>query len=92
MKGAAKMQWKLIELRKKSGLTQPDMARLLGLNVNTYGKKERGQIEFKLSEVIAIHKLFNFTIEEIFLNNNIILNDVKGVKSSENDVDDAKTI
>lgn len=85
------MQWKLIELRKKSGLTQPDMARKLGLNVNTYGKKERGQIEFKLSEVIAIHRLFGYT-EEIFLSNKSILNDVKGDGSSENGTDNSKAL
>lgn len=72
------MQWNLIKLRTESGLSQPDMARILNVNVNTYGKKERGEREFKLSEMIAIHKHFGRTLDEIFLEPECIKNAPRG--------------
>lgn len=37
--------------RAEMGLTQKQMADILGMNVNTYRKKENGEREFTLSEV-----------------------------------------
>lgn len=37
--------------RAENGLTQEEMAEILGMNTDTYRKKENGKREFTLSEV-----------------------------------------
>ncbi|MDX1769909.1 MAG: helix-turn-helix transcriptional regulator [Planococcaceae bacterium] len=68
------MQWNLIRLRKEHGLNQKELEKVIGMKPGTYGRKERGELEFRISEMIAIHQYFNVSMDEIFLPTNCILN------------------
>lgn len=68
------MQWGLIKLRKERGITQEELAKIIGINTRTYVTKELGQREFKLSEMIKIHQYFGNSLDEIFLPPECILN------------------
>ncbi|OUM83608.1 helix-turn-helix transcriptional regulator [Caldibacillus debilis] len=61
------MQTKLIALRRYHGLTQKDMADLIGVDLRTYINKEMGQSQFKANEMFTIAKHFQKPIDEIFL-------------------------
>ena len=61
------MQNKLYALRKDNGITQEEMANKLGISRVSYGKKERGSSEFTQDEMFEISKIFNRTINDIFL-------------------------
>lgn len=60
-------QWKLEDLRELSGDTQEGMAKLLNINTTTYRRKEKGDAEFKASEMFIIAEKYNMEIEDIFL-------------------------
>lgn len=63
---------KLIECRRLLGYTQPDMATIAGVSQETYKKHERGEFEFRLSEMLAIQEAINdnlqtnYTLDELF--------------------------
>lgn len=63
---------KLIECRRLLGYTQPDMAAIAGVSPETYKKHERGEFEFRLSEMLAIQEAINdnlqtnYTLDELF--------------------------
>lgn len=63
---------KLIECRKLLGYTQPAMAAIAGVSPETYKKHERGEFEFRLSEMLAIQENINnelqthLTLDELF--------------------------
>lgn len=61
------MQEKLMVMRKKSGITQQQMADLLGVTPKTYNHKENGIIQFKANEMFEIANYFHLKIEDIFL-------------------------
>lgn len=58
--------WKLIGARSEKGLSQQDMANVIGISKGNYYSKENGIKEFKISEINTILKLLNKTYEEIF--------------------------
>ena len=59
---------KLRGLRVAKGLTQEDMADILGISKQTYNQKEQGKSEFKTSEINIILDLFDDeNYENIFL-------------------------
>lgn len=60
------MQWNLIRIRKENGLTQKKMAEILGIGIDTYGKKERGILQFTQDEMFSLSRYFNLPLEEIF--------------------------
>ena len=60
------MQAKLYVLRKGAGMTQSDMASMLGISRVSYGKKERGSAEFTQDEMFKISDMFNLGIDDIF--------------------------
>lgn len=60
-------QWKLEDLRELSGDTQEQMAHLLNINVSSYRNKEKGDTEFRATEMFKIARYYNRTIEDIFL-------------------------
>lgn len=64
------MQKKLAALRRYFGLTQQDMADLLGIDKRTYQKKELGESQFKANEMFIISRRFNMPIDQIFLPTN----------------------
>ncbi|WP_019156920.1 helix-turn-helix domain-containing protein [Robertmurraya massiliosenegalensis] len=53
-------------IRKKHGLTQNDMADLLGITISTYSRKEKEISRFTIEEGIKIASLFGETIEDLF--------------------------
>lgn len=61
------MQTKLKGLRSEHGLTQADLAKLLGITRQTYAEKENGNQPFKADELFAISAYFDKPIEDIFL-------------------------
>lgn len=61
------MQEKLILLRKKIGVTQESLSKLLKINPKTYSAKELGKTEFSMNEMFKISEYFGMPIEDIFL-------------------------
>lgn len=59
----AKIRGKRCELK----LTQQDMANKLGITLKTYCFKEKGTSDFTLKEVVELCKIFNCTLNDIFL-------------------------
>ncbi|WP_162012531.1 helix-turn-helix transcriptional regulator [Streptococcus sp. S784/96/1] len=60
------MQAKLYELRKKAGLTQAQMAKIIDKSETTYRDKESGKRDFTLSEMYKIANLLGKNIGDIF--------------------------
>lgn len=62
------MQMKLYVLRKnKYKKTQQEIADYLEISVVSYRNKEKGKNEFTQDEMFALAKLFNCSIDYIFL-------------------------
>ena len=62
------MQMKLYALRKdKYKKTQQELADYLGISVVSYRNKEKGKNEFTQDEMFALAKLFDRSIDYIFL-------------------------
>lgn len=63
---------KLIECRELLKLTQSDMAAYIGIGRETYKRKERGEFDFRLMEMLAIQETINdnlqtnLTLDELF--------------------------
>lgn len=66
------MSRKLKALRIAKGLSQSDMAKILGIGLTTYNKKEQGKIPFSLPEAKYIADIFGATIDEIFFNYEVV--------------------
>ncbi|MCC0647985.1 helix-turn-helix domain-containing protein [Clostridioides sp. ZZV15-6598] len=58
----------LKSLRVRQGLRQRDLAKILGMNPNTYSSKENGDRRFTVSEAMKISDFFNTDVKDIFLN------------------------
>ena len=61
------MQEKLIILKEERNLTNKEMAELLGITALQYRKKEKGETQFKLNEMLKISQFFEKTLHDIFL-------------------------
>ena len=61
------MQENLLILRKRKGMSQREMANILGITETQYGAKERGESDFKGTEMFTIADFFAKPIENIFL-------------------------
>lgn len=69
--------YKLEYYRSKYGLTQREMADLLGVNLSTYNQKVNRRQKFNVDEMLIIHAFLNakahengeevITLQEIFL-------------------------
>jgi len=58
----------LAKLRKERGITQEQMAKIIGVkNASTYNRKERGHNQFKSDEMEIVKDLFQLPIDDIFL-------------------------
>ena len=51
--------------RKKRGLSREDMAQLIKVSINSYGKKERGCVKFSDAEKIVIANKLQLTLVEV---------------------------
>lgn len=62
------MQLKLYDLRKNyKHMTQQEIADYLGISAKAYRDKEKGVHPFTQDEMFALSKLFNLSIDTIFL-------------------------
>jgi putative transcriptional regulator len=61
------MQTNLIIWRKENGVTQQQMAQLLGITQKQYSLKERGKAQFTLDEMFEIAKFVGKSVDQIFL-------------------------
>lgn len=61
------MQWKLIIARKNKPNTQEEIAKILGISVEGYRKKEGGVSQFKANEMFILSEYFGVNIENLFL-------------------------
>ena len=51
--------------RRRKNLTRKDMANLIGKSLNTYGKKERGDVEFTDEEKVIVAKELELSPEQV---------------------------
>ena len=61
------MQYKLMGIRKEHQDNQEDLAKLLGINIQTYRKKEHDVSQFNLQEMFKIADRYNMRVDDIFL-------------------------
>lgn len=61
------MRNKIEELRKQQGMTQQAMGSALGVSRQTVISLENGKYNPSLGLAYSIAKLFNLTIEEVFI-------------------------
>lgn len=76
------MRNKLIKLRKNKGLTQKEVAEILGITRGYYGHIETGRRNPPLKLALNIGKLFDKKVEDIFLINNETKCIIKNHKAS----------
>lgn len=62
------MRKKLIEIRKKKGYTQEQMAERLNVARTTYTGYEKGNISPSLETALKIKKILNYKKDDIFFN------------------------
>ena len=55
---------RLKAIRKRAGMTQPEVAKSIGISSAAYHKKETGKSDFNDSEKLALYDLFKMTFEE----------------------------
>ena len=64
---------KLRELRLDHGYTQAEVSKMIGLNEgkleegSNYGKRERGVIDFSLTFIVRLAKLYEVDIEDLLI-------------------------
>lgn len=64
------MYLRLKEIRENSGVTQDEMANLLGYRHKSgYNKLENGERKISIEQAKIISDFFNMSIEDIFFNN-----------------------
>lgn len=58
-------------LRVSNNLKQEDLAKFLGISLNSYNNKENGKRDFSLKEANSLAELFGYSIEEIFFKKSV---------------------
>ena len=71
------MRTKLIEIRKKKGYTQEQMANKLNIARTTYTGYENGNFSPSLEMAIEIKKILKYKNDDIFLTSNVSETDNK---------------
>lgn len=61
------MLLKLKAKRVEKGMTQTDMAKLIGIATATYNHKENGSATFSFNEILKILNILECKFEDIFL-------------------------
>ena len=62
---------KLLNIRKKAGLTQAEVAELSGLSDRTYADIERGSVNMRIETILRICKALHITPDDILTEENI---------------------
>lgn len=68
-------------LRCINGFNQKDVSDYLGISLQTYCNKEKGNRQFTLEEAKKISELFKLSIEDIFFNNEVFKMNTNVVQS-----------
>lgn len=55
----------------RTGLSQTEFARYLGISPMSVSERMRGKTEFKFEEMLKTSKLFDKSIEELFAKNHV---------------------
>ena len=66
MKQVLKLQNKVAEIRKQKGLSQADLAKLVGVSRNTISSIETGQYEPTAKLALLLAVALEVTFEELF--------------------------
>ena len=61
--GAVNIQERLKELRKSVYLNQEDIANVLGVSKQTYGRYERGERTLSPGEIVLLARFYNVTTD-----------------------------
>lgn len=61
---------KLLSVRKRSGLTQAEVAEAAGLSDRTYADIERGSVNMRMESILKICNVLHITPDEIFTQEN----------------------
>lgn len=69
------VQRRLKGMMVEYGVTQGELAKLIGISQRAFNYKVNGERDFTLKEAQIISGYFKKTIEDIFLNNNFISNE-----------------
>jgi transcriptional regulator with XRE-family HTH domain len=64
--GVPKMHMNLYSARKSRKITQEEMAKVIGVSTQQYGKRERGEISIDLDEAFLMSKKMGVSIPELF--------------------------
>lgn len=64
---------KLLNIRKRTGMTQAEVAEVAGLSDRTYADIERGTVNMRAETLLRICQVFHITPDEIFTENNTTL-------------------
>lgn len=59
---------KLLAIRKRSGLTQAEVAEAAGLSDRTYADIERGSVNMRIETILRICEVLHITPDEILTN------------------------
>lgn len=62
------MRTKLVDIRKKRGYTQQEMAKILGISRTTYTGYENGNFSPSLEKGLEIKKILRYKKDDIFFN------------------------
>ena len=57
---------KIKGLRAERGITQADMAKIVGITEGSYTLKEGGKYDWKSSEMFTLRKYFKTSLDELF--------------------------
>ena len=68
---------KLLNIRKKAGLTQNEVAELSGLSDRTYADIERGTVNMRLETILRICKALKITPDDILTSENVSISEQK---------------
>lgn len=64
---------KLLTIRKKTGMTQSEVAEIAGLSDRTYADIERGSVNMRIETILRICKALNITPDDILTEENLSL-------------------
>ena len=71
------MSKNLAVLRRALGISQTDMAKVIGLGLTSYNLKENGKSDFNQEQMVKLRDFFikqgfNVSIEDLFFNKKVI--------------------
>ncbi|MDE6148829.1 MAG: helix-turn-helix transcriptional regulator [Ruminococcus sp.] len=82
---------KLLELRKKSGMSQEELADKLGISRQSISKWERAESSPDTDNLIALAKIYNVSLDEILLGKESALDEEFSKNEQEEDIPDMGT-